>query len=435
MTSKQWKIRILSGVHSGVEVPLPQGSLVLGSDDYSADLVLSDVGVEPHHLTLECGEDFVTLTGCTGATVQGERIDIIEQGIDIERGTLVVVGVVRFAIGYVEDVLNTLGSVGDARTHEQYWHGAVKSNWTRALFIGVLCSVLPSAILAGIWYHQENNKLETTTTAIAPVAQVRHVLQQLGFESVRVEWNASDNQMVLMGYVAENQQKQQLLRAIDQFDINYISELRTMEEIQRGVRFVLHNFGFHQVSVESGEEMGTMLLTGYIDDASRWSEVEQVLATDVAGLVAWKAELQRTGAYLDTLKRLLEKQSLLQKVQIIPNGDHVEVRGELNKQETARFYSVASELRQQLGEIPYLVLKSMPNVSKGNMVDFPFRSVNFGQVPYVILSDDVRYIVGSRTPQGYRISSVTPQGIELVKGGQVINIELNFRQESNHDKY
>ncbi|MEX0336832.1 EscD/YscD/HrpQ family type III secretion system periplasmic domain-containing protein, partial [Vibrio tubiashii] len=42
--------------------------------------------------------------------------------------------------------------------------------------------------------------------------------------------------------------------------------------------------------------------------------------------------------------------------------------------------------------------------------------------------------VGSRTPQGYRISSVTPDGIELVKGGQVINIELGYSEENNNDR-
>ncbi|MCV5689556.1 hypothetical protein OFN32_35645, partial [Escherichia coli] len=71
---------------------------------------------------------------------------------------------------------------------------------------------------------------------------------------------------------------------------------------------------------------------------------------------------------------------------------------------------------------------------KGTDIDFPFRSVNFGQVPYVILTDNVRYMVGARTPQGYRISSVTPAGIELVKGGRVITIELGYEGEKNHDK-
>ncbi|MCV3262770.1 hypothetical protein OGZ01_06310 [Vibrio harveyi] len=60
--------------------------------------------------------------------------------------------------------------------------------------------------------------------------------------------------------------------------------------------------------------------------------------------------------------------------------------------------------------------------------------MNFGRVPYVILTDNVRYMVGARTPQGYRISSVTPAGIELVKGGRVITIDLGYEGENTNDK-
>ena len=58
---EQWKIRILSGVHSGVEVNLPSGSFVLGSDDFIADVVLTDSGIKASHLTIETNEE----AGCT----------------------------------------------------------------------------------------------------------------------------------------------------------------------------------------------------------------------------------------------------------------------------------------------------------------------------------------------------------------------------------
>ncbi|MDC5707109.1 type III secretion system inner membrane ring subunit SctD [Vibrio europaeus] len=431
---QQWKIRILSGVHSGVEVPLPQGTLVLGNDDFGADLVLSDVGVESHHLTLECTLENVILKGCSEASLRGEQVDVVKDGVELERGSLVSVGVVQFAVGHVDDDLAILGRETEVVTKDTSNKVVKSSSWKRSLLIGVLCSMLPSAILAGMWYSQANSNANEITTEAEPIVQVRDILKELGLDDVRVEWNANVHQAVLEGYVDDSTQKLQLLRRIDLLGINYKSDLRTMEEIRRGVRFILRNLGYHQVKVENGDETGTVLLTGYIDDASRWSQVEQILERDVPGLVAWKVELQRAGAYMDTLKQLLEKESLLKKVQIVTSGDRVEVRGELDDIETTRFYSVTREFREQYGEKPYLVLKSIPKVSKGSNVDFPFRSVNFGQVPYVILTDNVRYMVGSRTPQGYRISSVTPDGIELVKGGQVINIELGYSEENNNDR-
>ncbi|KAB0317115.1 EscD/YscD/HrpQ family type III secretion system inner membrane ring protein [Vibrio diabolicus] len=431
---QQWKIRILSGVHSGVEVTLPEGALVLGSDDFIADLVLSDAGVEANHFTLVCQQDSVILRRCKEANINGENISVEDDGIELSRHAVVSVGVVKFALGYAEDAL-IVSNVSDESSEQDTPVVAVqRSSWKKTTLIALLCSFVPSVIFAGMWYSQANGNNNETVTEAEPIVLVRNILGELKLSDVRVEWNAAARQAVLEGYVEDRTQKLDLLGRIDVLGINYKSDLRTMEEIRRGVRFILRNLGYHQVKVENGDETGTLLLTGYIDDASRWNQVEQILERDVPGLVAWKVELQRAGAYMDTLKALLTDAELLKKVQLVTSGDRIEVRGELDDIETTRFYGVTRDFREQYGEKPYLVLKSIPKVSKGTNIDFPFRSVNFGQVPYVILTDNVRYMVGARTPQGYRISSVTPAGIELVKGGRVITIELGYEGETNNDK-
>ncbi|AXB31025.1 EscD/YscD/HrpQ family type III secretion system inner membrane ring protein [Vibrio campbellii] len=431
---QQWKIRILSGVHAGVEVTLPNDSLVLGSDDFTADLVLTDSDIKASHLVLVCDGDTVLLSDCDEVSINNESVTVDANGIELSRNALVSVGRLTFAVGHLEDDLAI--DITTEATDKQAAPVSHKpsSGWKRTVLIGLMCSLIPSVIFAGVWYSQIRASDSDAITEAEPIVLVRNILSELKLDDVRVEWNATARQAVLEGYVEDRTAKLQLLGRIDALGINYKSDLRTMEEIRRGVRFILRNLGYHQVKVENGEETGTLLLTGYIDDASRWSQVEQILERDVPGLVAWKVELQRAGAYLDTLKALLEKAELLKKVQLVTSGDRIEVRGELDDIETTRFYGVTRDFREQYGEKPYLVLKSIPKVSKGTNIDFPFRSVNFGQVPYVILTDNVRYMVGARTPQGYRISSVTPSGIELVKGGRVITIDLGYEGGNTNDK-
>jgi len=431
---QQWKIRILSGVHAGVEVTLPNDSLVLGSDDFTADLVLTDSDIKASHLVLVCDGDTVLLRDCDEVLINNESVTVDANGIELSRNALVSVGRLTFAVGHLEDDLAI--DITTEATDKQAAPVSHKpsSGWKRTVLIGLMCSLIPSVIFAGVWYSQIRASDSDAITEAEPIVLVRNILSELKLDDVRVEWNATARQAVLEGYVEDRTAKLQLLGRIDALGINYKSDLRTMEEIRRGVRFILRNLGYHQVKVENGEETGTLLLTGYIDDASRWSQVEQILERDVPGLVAWKVELQRAGAYMDTLKALLEKAELLKKVQLVTSGDRIEVRGELDDIETTRFYGVTRDFREQYGEKPYLVLKSIPKVSKGTNIDFPFRSVNFGQVPYVILTDNVRYMVGARTPQGYRISSVTPSGIELVKGGRVITIDLGYEGGNTNDK-
>ncbi|MFQ0975168.1 type III secretion system inner membrane ring subunit SctD [Vibrio campbellii] len=431
---QQWKIRILSGVHAGVEVTLPNDSLVLGSDDFTADLVLTDSDIKASHLVLVCDGDTVLLRDCDEVLINNESVTVDANGIELSRSALVSVGRLTFAVGHLEDDLAIDITTEAADKQATPVSHKPSSGWKRTVLIGLMCSLIPSVIFAGVWYGQIRASDSDAITEAEPIVLVRNILSELKLDDVRVEWNATARQAVLEGYVEDRTAKLQLLGRIDALGINYKSDLRTMEEIRRGVRFILRNLGYHQVKVENGEETGTLLLTGYIDDASRWSQVEQILERDVPGLVAWKVELQRAGAYMDTLKALLEKAELLKKVQLVTSGDRIEVRGELDDIETTRFYGVTRDFREQYGEKPYLVLKSIPKVSKGTNIDFPFRSVNFGQVPYVILTDNVRYMVGARTPQGYRISSVTPSGIELVKGGRVITIDLGYEGGNTNDK-
>lgn len=56
-----WKIRFYSGLNQGVEVPLAEGRVVIGSDPLQADLVLVDEGIAPVHLVLDVDPQGVRL--------------------------------------------------------------------------------------------------------------------------------------------------------------------------------------------------------------------------------------------------------------------------------------------------------------------------------------------------------------------------------------
>ena len=153
---QQWKIRILSGVHTGVEVTLPEGALVLGSDDFIADLVLSDAGVEANHFTLVCQQDSVILRGCEEANINSEDIAVAGDGIELSRHAVVSVGVVKFALGYAEDAL-IVSNVSDESSQQNTPVVAVqRSSWKKTTLIALLCSFVPSVIFAGMWYSQAN---------------------------------------------------------------------------------------------------------------------------------------------------------------------------------------------------------------------------------------------------------------------------------------
>ena len=102
---QQWKIRILSGVHAGVEVTLPNDSLVLGSDDFTADLVLTDSDIKGSHLVLVCDGDSVLLRDCEDVSINKESVTVDAGGLELSRNALVSVSRLTFVVGHLEDDL------------------------------------------------------------------------------------------------------------------------------------------------------------------------------------------------------------------------------------------------------------------------------------------------------------------------------------------
>ncbi|TOM89929.1 EscD/YscD/HrpQ family type III secretion system inner membrane ring protein, partial [Vibrio parahaemolyticus] len=96
------------------------------------------------------------LRGCQDVTINGENRAVGESGIELERHAVISVGVVKFALGYVEDEL-IVTNVTDAQTKQDAPVVTAQStSWKRTALIAVLCSAIPSAMFAGMWYSQAN---------------------------------------------------------------------------------------------------------------------------------------------------------------------------------------------------------------------------------------------------------------------------------------
>ena len=229
---QQWKIRILSGVHAGVEVTLPNDSLVLGSDDFTADLVLTDSDIKASHLVLVCDGDTVLLRDCDEVSINNESITVDTNGIELSRNALVSVGRLTFAVGHLEDDLAIDITTEAADKQAAPVSHKPSSGWKRTVLIGLMCSLIPSVIFAGVWYSQIRASDSDAITEAEPIVLVRNILSELKLDDVRVEWNATARQAVLEGYVEDRTAKLQLLGRIDALGINYKSDLRTMEEIR-----------------------------------------------------------------------------------------------------------------------------------------------------------------------------------------------------------
>jgi len=437
---QNWKLKVFSGTHRGAEVLLSQGEVIIGSDESIADFVFSDAGIADEHLCLDVTEDGVVLKSIAegqSLTVDGELQSIEDEEIfTLAEQAPIKIGEFRFVLAKEHEVVidwTNAVDVADSPSHVNHVTATRKTSYWPRIWGLTLTLIVPTTALAVILLSEPEQQNVQPVLSAEPVTLIREILSESTLEDVRVEWNSTANEASLEGYVETLQDKQRLLSQIDALQINYKSQLRTMEEIGKGVQFILRNLGYHQITVESGDSAGTVLLTGYIDDSSRWTQVEQILERDIPGLLAWKVQLQRAGAHLDNLRTMFEDVGLADKVQLVEVGDRIEVRGELDDAQITSFYQVNREFREAFGDSPQIVLKSIPKISKSTEVEFPVRSISLGRVPYVILNNNAKYMEGARLPSGYSVSSIRSSGIELTKGNKTVNVKLNEHYDSAND--
>ncbi|EKN3320206.1 type III secretion system inner membrane ring subunit SctD, partial [Yersinia enterocolitica] len=79
-----WVCRFYQGKHRGVEVELPHGRCVFGSDPLQSDIVLSDSEIAPVHLVLMVDEEGIRLTDSAEP--------LLQEGLPVPLGTLLRAG-------------------------------------------------------------------------------------------------------------------------------------------------------------------------------------------------------------------------------------------------------------------------------------------------------------------------------------------------------
>lgn len=426
---ENWKIKLLSGVHSQVEVMLSVGETIIGSDELNADIVISDVGIRPCHVQLQVSDDEVWIENIEATTTIKINQQVVNQH---ERVLLAAMDIIQidalaFTLGGSNDVLADKVPESDSVSTSliPIKKSKKKKRWKKPITVGILLSFIPSALI--IWFILFDVNHDPNEIKIAePIVLIHKELKALKLKDVRVEWNAKLSQAILEGYVKNNRQKYDLLKKIDSLNINYKSNIRTMESIKGAVKFILSNLGYHKVKIVDGKDAGTIVLTGYIDDATRWKEVESIIKKDVPGLLGWKVNLQRASAYLDAAKAMLQDENLLKKLNIEKNQDQIEAIGELTSEERAKFINVARIFKAKYKNAPLLILKSIPKVKpkNTNKIDFKVKAVNFGSISYLVLADNTRYTEGTVLPTGYRIINISEFGVVLEKGKEIFTVRF-----------
>ena len=428
----QWKLKFLFGKHNKVEVTLPEGETIIGKDELIADIVLSDDNIHSQHLILHVTDSTVEITDAsnvTSLTINDEYIkdktNILLQPFDV-----VQLDEMIFTIGFIDDdLIDDVDVENDTVDHFNDVSGKISTTNTRALLISLSVIV----IIIGFSFHLftdkgHKKKVEIANIKNEPLENINQLIKKFKLNNLSVFLDNNTSTYIIDGYVDTKLKRKNIITKIDDLGIKYKNKIKSMDSIHQSVKFILSNFGYNQVSVINDDIPGSIILKGYIVDSTNWPKVEKMIQTDVPGLLAWKMDIKMVSDYIDKFKPMLDKADLLNKVELIDNKESIEARGELNKSEAADFYKVSKAFSDKFTGSPKVILKSIPSTSNINDINFNVKAIRFGDEPYVVLTNNIRYTIGARIPSGYSIVDISQSGVEMIKGEKQITIDFRSKK-------
>lgn len=415
-----WKCRVYRGLNRGVEVPLPEGRLVIGSDPLKADLVLVDEGMAPEHLVLLVNGEGITLQAWADGITPTQDGVALTAGEALRAETRLEAGPLLWSFcdtsRSLPEQLEALAAVvAPARAPRRRPAGA-------DVWMGALCLSLVVAVVlllgTGWWHGADENESARSEQALKRFLAAPNYRQ--------VVLNSSDPELwQLSGYVDENSARLALQQYLDSKGFSYRLELRTMEDLRQGAGFILQKLGYEQLQIRNGKEPGWLKLSGEIQGQDgKWSTIESLLKQEVPGLLGVENQVQIAGAYRKRLDALLKEQGLAGALRVREAGGRLELSGQLDERQLGQFQQVNQQFRREFGTHPTLELINQTRTPRQDELAFDVRSVSFGRVPYVVLADNQRYPIGGATSSGVRVLAIRPDAVVVSKGKQQYIVKL-----------
>ncbi|ANT67526.1 type III secretion system inner membrane ring subunit SctD [Aeromonas hydrophila] len=414
-----WKCRIYRGLNHGVEVPLPEGRLIIGADPLQADLVLVDEGMAPVHLTLMVTAEGILLQEWAEGVMPTQDGEVLAAGALLKAATRLEAGPLLWSFC---DSSRSLPEQLEPLTTVQTALRPPKRAARADVWMGGLCLMLIIAVLAllghGWWQGSSENDVARQEQAL------KRFLVAPAYQQVTLI-NDANGIWQLAGYVDENSTRLALQQYLEGNGFNYRLDVRTMEDLRQGAGFILQKLGYERLQIRNGKEPGWLRLSGEIDTQDpKWSTLDTLLRQEVPGVLGIENQVQVAGAYRKRLDDLLQEQGLVGLLRVAETSGRIEVSGQLDSAQLAKFQLAQQQFKREFGSHPVLELVNQERIPRQDELEFEVRSVSFGRIPYVTLADNQRYPIGGATANGVRVLAIRPDAVVVSKGKQQYIVKL-----------
>ena len=435
----KYKIKLLSGIHAKVEVPLFSGTQTIGSDDFNADIVLTDNFMHHRHCVLDVAEEIrlmdIDATLLDHVFINYRSLENVDN-IVLSVGDYVQIGDLEFMIGLTTDELvkpekpkevsevsqllavepqdDLQSSTNGFKTDDNIKQSSV---FKKLLFL----SIIPVFCCLVFLFYSDvfiDNKPDN------PEDKISQLLARLSFSHLSVEQN--EDKWVISGYLNNKFDRFFLEDKLKALNYQYDYQIVLLDKIYTIIRFLLLEHDWHRIQYTFNKENNILLFTGEVNDYEQWLFFESSLQQELSGKIIWKNDVRIKNSYVDELLSMIDSFGLADKLKIDMNKDNINLSGRLSEIELIQLAKIKALFADKYPTLPPLNYVYVP-VNNDIDLAIKIRAVNFGLVPYIILADNVKYTVNSTLPNGLFVKNISEFGVDLIHGEQLVHI--NFLSE------
>ena len=463
----EFYLKILSGNHIGAEIPIEPGRYSLGKDD-GCDLVLTDDNLNDIELIIELFNDGqVKIQSSTtdtllyvngepaGSSIQYRHFDIVTSSslfiaigpADAEWPSLVLPNITppstqELTVNEEElpspeahepdlsgsDFEKALSEEEDENEEDDFddtsFMASIDKRWLATIPV-LLVLVIASMILI----------ISSTDTEIQKVTDIPGVLEisakareQLGLKEVKFK-QLPDKSLLASGYTQTLQDKLELQKFLRKQGVPFNSQVIVMNEMRDNAEMLLRDRGYDKLELELDNTPGSLVLTGYVSTSDELDRIISMLKQEIYGLISVVDQVENQINRVNTLKSMLREKGLIPRIHVVVRDQTVILKGHLlDEGQVYDLQAVVTKFQKKYANKPSIELAT--KYAGGTLTDsqsplsLNIRGISMGKVPYVILIDGSKYLIGAKLSNGYIIEDINLEYLLLANGTDKIKYRL-----------
>ena len=310
------------------------------------------------------------------------------------------------------------------------------SNVNKKLLIAIPVAAISTLIILFLTLGGEQQKPPPKLNHLDQANRIRY---ELDYRDIEFR-EQPDKTILVTGYTLTSKKKRDLQKLLREKGIPFNMQIVAMNELRSNADELLKSRGYKNLLLELDNIPGSLVLTGYIPTTKELDDLTTTMKQEIHGLVAIVDQVENQNSRVNTLKSMIRERNLSTRIHLAVRPGQIIVQGHLlDESQTYNLQEIVQRFRDRYGNQPKLTLSTRSGNQVTPMADaatsenkngrvllpaLSIRGISMGRVPYVVMEDGSKYLVGAKLANGYIIEDINLEYLLLTNGTDRIKYRL-----------